>query len=316
MSVPIYNGMVHFPGNPPIEIDAIMHVERGDPYTISALKMGTHTGTHIDAPIHFLRGGSGTDAVPLQSLVGPARVIEIEDAGAVTQAELLNHNLEHSQRLLFKTSNSQRCWTGPEFVSDFVSLAEDAANYLAELKTLAIGIDYLSVGSPEVHRTLLGAGVAIIEGLNLSEVNPGEYEFVCLPLRITGGDGAPARALLRPSASHPMPHTAQEVFNVHRMQRYEPVLRGVHGTYLFDIDEVGCWFVAVADGVINIEETRRDADCSISCNEPDFVDIVEGRRNLLTARMQGRVKVHGDIALAQKFHGLVSAMIEEKRGAA
>src|SRR5215510_15451061 len=87
VSVPIYGGMVHFPDNPPIEIDAIKHVERGDPYTLSVLKMGTHTGTHMDAPIHFLPGGAGTDAVPLQNLIGPARVIEIEDAGAVTQAE-------------------------------------------------------------------------------------------------------------------------------------------------------------------------------------------------------------------------------------
>lgn len=316
MSVPIYSGMVHWPDNPPIEIHAIMHVERGDICTVSALKMGTHTGTHIDGPIHFLPGGSGTDALPLQNLIGPARVIEIEDTRAVTEAELRHHNLGRSERLLFKTLNSQRCWNGSEFVSNCVSLAHDAAKYLAELETLAIGIDYLSVGSPEVHRTLLGAGVVIIEGLNFSQVNPGEYEFLCLPLRITGGDGAPARALLRPSASHHIPQTAQEVFTVHRMQKYEPVLRGVHGTYLFDIDKVGCWFLAVDDGAISIEETRRDAECTISCDERDFVDIIEGRRNLTTARMQGRVKVRGDIALAQKFHGLVSAMIEERRGAA
>lgn len=113
-----------------------------------------------------------------------------------------------------------------------------------------------------------------------------------------------------------MPHTAQEVFSLHRMQKYEPVLRGVHGTYLFDIDKVGCWFVAVDDGAIHIEETKRGADCTISCDERDFVDIVEGQRNLITAQMQGRVKIQGDIALAQKFHGLVSAKIEEKRGAA
>jgi putative sterol carrier protein len=113
-----------------------------------------------------------------------------------------------------------------------------------------------------------------------------------------------------------MPQTAQEVFDLHRMQKYEPLLRGVHGTYLFDIDKVGCWFVAVDDGAINMQETRRDAECTISCGERDFVDIVEGRRNLLTSHMQGRVKIRGDIALAQKFHGLVSAMIEERRGAA
>ena len=110
-----------------------------------------------------------------------------------------------------------------------------------------------------------------------------------------------------------MTQTAQEVFNLHRTQMYEPILRGVHGTYLFDIEKVGCWFVAVDDGTIHIEETKRDADCTISCDEPDFVDIVEGRRQLITSHMQGRVKIHGDMALAQKFHGLVSARIEGKR---
>ena len=110
-----------------------------------------------------------------------------------------------------------------------------------------------------------------------------------------------------------MLQTAQEVFNSHRMQKYEPVLRGVHGTYLFDIDKVGSWFVAVDDGAIHVEEEKRDADCTISSDEADFVDIVEGRRQLITAYMQGRVKIHGDMALAQKFHGLVSAIIEEKR---
>ena len=110
-----------------------------------------------------------------------------------------------------------------------------------------------------------------------------------------------------------MPETAQEVFDLHRMQNYEPVLRGVHGTYLFDIDKVGSWFVAVDDGAIHVEEEKRDADCTISSDEADFVDIVEGRRQLITSHMQGRVKIHGDMALAQKFHGLVSARIEEKR---
>lgn len=310
VSVPIYDGMVHWPDNPAIVLKAIMHLERGDVATVSELEMGTHTGTHIDAPSHFIPGGAGVDALPLHNLIGPARIIEIENPSVVTHAELRNHNLRHAERLLFKTLNSQRCWNGAEFVSNFVSLAEDAATYLAELNTLTIGIDYLSVGSPEVHRTLLGAGVVIIEGLNLSEVSPGEYEFLCLPLRIAGGDGAPARALLKPSVPHRSPQTAQEVFNVHRMQKFAPVLRGVHGTYLFDIDKVGSWFVAVEDGALNIEETKRDADCTISCDERDFVDIVEGRQNLITAHMQGRVKVRGDMALAQKFHGLVSAMIE------
>src|SRR5262245_54435059 len=127
VSVPIRGGMVHWPDNPPIALTAIMHVEQGDVATVSALEMGTHTGTHIDGPIHFIPGGTGADAVPLQNLIGPARVIEIENPNAVTHAELRNHDLGHSERLLFKTLNSQRCWNGSEFVSHFVSLAEDAA---------------------------------------------------------------------------------------------------------------------------------------------------------------------------------------------
>jgi len=107
--------------------------------------------------------------------------------------------------------------------------------------------------------------------------------------------------------------TAHEVFQQHKSQEYEPLLRGVTGTYLFEIERAGSWFISVRDGAIRIEETRHDADCTISCNEPDFVDILEGRRNLLTAAMQGRVKVRGDITLAQKFHGLISARVESKR---
>jgi arylformamidase len=197
VSVPIYTGMVHFPDNPSIEIDRITDVEKGDLCTISSLKMGTHTGTHIDAPIHFLPGGTGTDQVPLEHLIGPARVIEIKDAHAVKAEELRGHHLGTRERLLFKTSNSERRWKTSQFVPDFVSIAEDAASYLAGLNTLAVGIDYLSAGSPETHRTLLSAGVAIVEGLNLAGVSPGRYELFCLPLKILGGDGAPARALLR-----------------------------------------------------------------------------------------------------------------------
>jgi arylformamidase len=199
VSVPIYAGMVHFPDNPSIEIDTLTDVERGDICTISRLTMGSHTGTHIDAPIHFLPGGTGAEEVPLDNLIGPARLIEIKDPDAVKAEELRVHNLGVRERLLFKTSNSQQCWKTSQFVPDFVSIAEDAASYLASLNPLAVGIDYLSAGSPETHRTLLGAGVVIIEGLNLTDMSPGRYELLCLPLKLLGGDGAPARVLLRVS---------------------------------------------------------------------------------------------------------------------
>src|SRR5215469_5497492 len=201
VSVPIYAGMVHFPDNPSIEIDTITHVERGDVCTLSKLTMGSHTGTHIDAPIHFLPGGAGAEQVPLDNLIGRARVIEIKDPDAVKAEELRVHNLGVRERVLLKTSNSEQCWKTSQFVPDFVSIAEDAASYLASLNTLAVGIDYLSAGSPETHRKLLGAGVVIVEGLNLTGISPGRYELLCLPLKILGGDGALARVLLRVSDS-------------------------------------------------------------------------------------------------------------------
>ena len=201
VSVPIYTGMVHFPDNPSIEIDTITHVERGDICTLSAISMGSHTGTHIDAPIHFLAGGTGAEEVPLEHLIGPARVIEIKDPHAVKAEELRAHSVGARERLLFKTSNSRRCWETSQFIAEYVSIGEDAALYLAGLSTLAVGIDYLSAGSPETHRTLLGAGVVIIEGLNLTGISQGCYELLCLPLRILGGDGSPARTLLRASGA-------------------------------------------------------------------------------------------------------------------
>src|SRR5215468_2162112 len=199
VSVPIYTGMVHFPNDPSIEIDTITHVEKGDLCTVSRLTMGSHTGTHIDAPIHFLPGGTGAEEIPLENLIGPARVLEIKDPHAVKAEELRVHNLSARERLLFKTSNSERCWKTSQFVPDSVSIAEDAASYLARLNTLAVGIDYLSAGSPETHRALLNAGVVIIEGLNLKGISQGRYELLCLPLKIVKGDGAPARVLLRVS---------------------------------------------------------------------------------------------------------------------
>ena len=199
VSVPIYAGMVHFPDNPSIEIETITHVDRGDICTLSRLTMGSHTGTHIDAPIHFLPGEASAEDVPLKNVIGPGRVIEIKDPDAVKAEELRLHNLGVRERLLFKTSNSERCWNSSQFFPKFVSIAEDAASYLASLNTLAVGIDYLSAGSPETHRTLLGAGVVIVEGLNLTGISQGRCELLCLPLKILGGDGAPARVLLRTS---------------------------------------------------------------------------------------------------------------------
>jgi len=113
-----------------------------------------------------------------------------------------------------------------------------------------------------------------------------------------------------------MPESARELFERVKNQKYEPLLRGVRGTYQFDIKQVGTWFLSVNDGVIIVEDARPEADCTISCSEQDFVDIVTGRRNMITALMQGRIQVRGDLALVQKFHGVIGARIEEQRGAA
>jgi arylformamidase len=201
ITVPIYAGMVLWPGDPPVEISQPMHLDRGDICTVSRLALGLHTGTHVDAPSHFLRGAKGVDSLSLEPMVGPARVIEILETAAIGEAELSGRGIERGDRILLKTSNSARCWNSDEFVPDFAHLTLDGAAHLAGVGVRTVGIDYLSIGhgddGPAVHRALLGAEILIIKGLNLSGVEPGEYDLVCLPLKIRDGDGAPARALLK-----------------------------------------------------------------------------------------------------------------------
>lgn len=202
VSVPLRTGMVHWPDDPPVVIDHQLDMARGDVCTVSRLSLGAHTGTHMDAPAHYIPGGRGLDQMPLAATTGRARVVAIQDPAAITAEELRRHAVAPGERLLFKTRNSERCWQTDDFVEDFVYIAQDAARYLAERKVQTVGVDYLSVGGflrdgPETHRALLEAGIWIIEGLNLSGVEPGDYELMCLPLRLEGADGAPARAILR-----------------------------------------------------------------------------------------------------------------------
>lgn len=202
VSVPLHTGMVHWPDNPPVSIERDLSMERGDVCNVSKMSMGVHTGTHMDAPIHFIRGGIGIDQMPLSAAMGRARVIEIGDSVSIKPDELIGHNIQRGERILFKTRNSARCWQTDDFVEDFVYIAHEAAQYLASLGVQTVGVDYLSVGGshvdgPETHQALLGGGIWIIEGLNLSQAEAGIYDLICLPLRIVGGDGAPARAILR-----------------------------------------------------------------------------------------------------------------------
>ncbi len=202
VSVPLRKGMAHWPDNPPVEIRRMLDMERGDSCNVSTLSMGSHTGTHMDAPIHFIRTGRGMDRMPFDATIGPARVIEIRNPEAVEPEELRLHRIRRGERILLKTRNSQRCWKTPVFQKKFVYLSTEAGRFLAHRGIRTLGVDYLSVGGYEkngeqVHQVLLGAGIWIIEGLDLSRVRPGRYELVCLPLRIERGDGAPARAILR-----------------------------------------------------------------------------------------------------------------------
>jgi arylformamidase len=203
ISVPLYSGMVHWPDNPPVKIERIMDLAHGDAANVSKIELGAHTGTHMDAPRHFLADGAGLDEMPFDATIGLARVIPIEHPQAILPAELEPHNLQAGERVLFRTRNSERCWKTDQFVEDFVYISAAGAQFLVDKQVRTVGIDYLSVGGyvndgVETHQILLEAGIWLIEGLNLSAVKPDAYELVCLPLRIVGADGAPARAILRP----------------------------------------------------------------------------------------------------------------------
>jgi arylformamidase len=203
ISVPLYPGMVHWPGDPEFEAELASSLDRGDVCNVTKVSTSVHIGTHMDAPRHFLRNGVGIEQVPLDAVIGPCRVVEIRDQEAVKPAELQTHNLQPGERVLFKTRNSSRAWKTAEFIKDFVYISKEAAQFLADRQARTIGVDYLSVGGffkdgAETHDILLGAGVWIIEGLNLSGVEPGPFELICLPIKLQGCDGAPARAVLRP----------------------------------------------------------------------------------------------------------------------
>lgn len=203
VTVPLDAHLPTYPGNTPFTLESVQQMSRGDHANVSTLHCSVHAGTHVDAPRHFLADGEGVETLPLELLCGPTRVIEVAHAKAVTRAELADLDLTGNVRLLVKTQNST-LWGSAEFRSDFVGVAADAAHHLVEHGVRLVGIDYLSVevfktpGAP-AHHTLLSAGVVIIEGLNLRDVEPGLYDMYCLPLRIVGADGAPARVVLRPS---------------------------------------------------------------------------------------------------------------------
>lgn len=203
VSLGIGPDMLTWPGDPGAEVVPAARLARGDPANVSELRLGSHTGTHVDPPAHFIEGGGTIEALPLDVLVGPAVVADLRRAEAVGPAELDALELPAgTERLLCRTRNSELWSRGRvEFPEDYVAITPEGARWLVERGLRLVGVDFLSVerdGPPDfpVHRTLLARGVVIVEGLDLSTVDPGSYTLVCAPLKVLGGDGAPARALL------------------------------------------------------------------------------------------------------------------------
>lgn len=193
-----------YPGNAPIKLEFMLDYAKGDRLDLSSYSLGAHTGTHVDAPLHFIKGGTAVDKVPLEPFVGPARVIDCSaEATVIDTAELNKHDWKGAKRILFRTRNSRNGWmTDPTFHEDFTYLAPDAAQLLADAGVQLVGIDYLSIEKfhsrqPKTHLALLSKGIPVIEGLSLKDVAPGDYDLIVLPLRVVGHEAAPARAILR-----------------------------------------------------------------------------------------------------------------------
>jgi|YNPMSStandDraft_1061717.scaffolds.fasta_scaffold00486_18 arylformamidase len=203
ISLTISPNLPTWPGDPKAVIERVSAISDGANANVSRMDMGLHTGTHVDAPLHFIDGSSAVEAMNLEVLIGPARVVQVADDVNVIDREVLE-KLElpaGTTRVLFKTRNS-KYWASQvhDFQTDFVGIDESGSKFLVEKGICLVGVDYLSVApykqSRPTHQILLGANMVIVEGLDLSAVQPGEYQLICLPLKIEGSDGAPARAVL------------------------------------------------------------------------------------------------------------------------
>jgi arylformamidase len=189
----------------PPKIYRFSDVDLGAKVTMTMLEIISHTGTHIDAPRHFIPGGSTISDMPLDATIGPARVIEIKDPETIKVDELRKHKIREGERILCKTRNSPTVYESPKFIEDYVYLDSNAAAYLAEKKIILFGLDCITIGNfkneesvMKTHQSLLEAGIYILEDCALANVPPGEYELLCLPLLMYKGDAGPCRAILRP----------------------------------------------------------------------------------------------------------------------
>jgi len=200
ITVPLSADTPVYPGDPAVAISPWTSIAAGDLANVSQLTLCSHSGTHLDAPRHFSDQGMPVDEIPPALLVGTARVVEVLGVKAIGRQDLHRLPVAGVERLLLKTDNSE-LWQEEGFKQNFAALTAEGVRYLLESGVKLVGVDYLSVesvdGDGEVHRLLLDNGVPILEGVNLAGVPPGEYELICLPMKIKGGDGAPVRALLR-----------------------------------------------------------------------------------------------------------------------
>jgi arylformamidase len=198
VTVSIHKGMTVWPGDVPVEPSAFKSVAGGDGSNVTRLTLSTHAGSHVDAPLHFGHRGS-VDRIPPDALLGPCTVVTVRSKDLIRLKDVERVDFRRVRRVLFKTSNSKRA--GGPFRKDYVALSPEVAERLVQCRVRLVGIDGLSVdpfeSAFEVHHTLLGAGVVILENIDLSRAAAGTYELFCLPLKIAGGDGAPARAVLR-----------------------------------------------------------------------------------------------------------------------
>jgi arylformamidase len=202
ISLAITPGMPVWPGDPGVELERVTEIAKGANSNTSRLTLGVHSGTHVDAPVHFLDGDTSVETLALETLTGRATVVDLPQAEVLDAATLEAASIAPgTERLLFKTRNSAYWRRGEkEFQTDFVGVDAGGAEWLVNQGVRLVGVDYLSVApfkkSRPTHRTLLEAGVVVVEGLDLSRVNPGTYTLYCLPLKLVGSDGAPARAIL------------------------------------------------------------------------------------------------------------------------
>ena len=201
ISLTIYPGMLVWPGQPQVAMDTVKSIAQGGSANVSLLHTSTHTATHVDAPCHFIPGAPSIDGIVPEVLLGPARLFQLPEVHHIDRNLLERLKLKGVERLLLGTRNSALL-KKRSFEIDYAFVSEDAAHYLVNVGIKLVGVDYLSIDqyqkeSRPTHHILLGAGVVIVEGLDLTGVPPGDYDLLCLPLKIKDGDGAPARVFLR-----------------------------------------------------------------------------------------------------------------------